>query len=95
MGLLCVEGGVKSLPNKEPVQQRGGGETEVSEASELQSPVDLACPMRQESEGFWRPVDLAHQRWESEGFWKSSRPGLSSPSDGRRVKATSKVAQPT
>ena len=70
-------------------------ETEVSEASELQSPVDLACPMRQESEGFWRPVVLAHQRWESEGFWKSSRPGLSSPSDGRRVEASGKVAQPT
>ena len=24
VGLLCVEGGVKSLPNKEPVQERGG-----------------------------------------------------------------------
>ena len=64
MRLLCGESGV----NKEPVQERGGGktaesrtrETEVSEASELQSPVDLACPVRQESEGFWHPVDLAH-----------------------------------
>ena len=52
---------------------------EVSEASELQSPVDLACPMRQESEGFWRPVDLAHQRWDS--LEVQLRPGLSSPSD--------------
>ena len=87
MRLLCGESGAKSLPNKEPVQERGGEkaaesrsrETEVSEASELQSPVDLACPVRQ----------------ESEGFWKSSRPGLSSPSDGRRVKASGEVAQPT
>ena len=31
----------------------------------------------------------------SEGFWKSSRTGLSSPSDGRRVKSSGKVAQPT
>ena len=48
------------------------------------------------SEGFWHPVDLAHQRWDSEGVWKSStRPGLSSPSDDRIVRVAGKVAQPT
>ena len=46
-------------PGTESPKESATLETEVSEASELQSPVDLACPMRQESEGFWRPVDLA------------------------------------
>ena len=54
----------KSLKEEGWKHNQGVRDSEVSEASDLQSPVDLACPMRQESEGFWRPVDLACPVWQ-------------------------------
>ena len=59
VGLLCVEGGVKSLPNKEPVQERGGWRQRSQKPAcfKVQSTWPVQCGRT--SEGFWHPVDLA------------------------------------
>ena len=99
-------GQLRSLPSDPRKKSKGWKrDTAVSETTQLpvdrsgglydvQSSWPVQCDRRVKASGtqtYW-PVQCDGT---SEVFWKSSRPGLSSPSDGRRVKASGKVAQPT